>query len=512
MARVSTNGTYLQVNQSLCRMFGYSAPELLQKTFQELTYPDDLEVGLDLFRNLITGKRDYGWLKKRYVHQDGRVIWAQLSTSVVRDSQGTPLYLVSQIQDITDQVRAYQLLEQRVAERTRELATLLEISRTIASTLELEPLLDLILDQLKVMIDYTSASLFSLQGDTLEMVAYRGPRPPEQVLQIRIPVDSDLRETLGGRPEPLVFADILSEESAARNFRQIIDGHLAEPIEHVHSAIWLPLLVKQRVIGGLGVTHTEVGYFTERHAALALTIANQAAIAIENAKLYEQAQAFATLQERQRLARELHDAVTQMLFSASLIAEVLPRLWEIDQVEAQAYLEDLRRLTRGALAEMRALLLELRPASLAETDLGDLLGQLADATAGRARLPVEVEVEVERSLPIEIKIALYRVAQEALNNVVKHARANHVTISLREVPASGEAGNGTGIALCIRDDGRGFDPTYPCPERFGLIIMRERAEAIGATLSIESQPGQGAQVILRWTGSQARQPTIERPL
>ena len=222
--------------------------------------------------------------------------------------------------------------------------------------------------------------------------------------------------------------------------------------------------------------------------------------------MYEQAQEAAALQERQRLARELHDAVTQTLFSASLIAEVLPRLWESNQVEGREYLEDLRRLTRGALAEMRAMLLELRPSALNESDLGGLLRQLADAIAGRSRLPVAVDIQTQRPLPPDVKVALYRVAQEALNNVAKHAKASHVTVSLHDAAPIRERPDAGGVELSISDDGRGFDPTLAFPEHFGLGIMQERAEAIGATVDIHSELGQGTQVVVVWQPARSDEP------
>ena len=131
----------------------------------------------------------------------------------------------------------------------------------------------------------------------------------------------------------------------------------------------------------------------------------------------ERAREMAVLEERNRLARDLHDAVSQTLFSASLIAEVLPRLWERDQDEGRRRLEEVRQLSRSALAEMRTLLFELRPAALAEAELGDLLRQLADTITGRGRLPVTVEISSRTTLPSEVKVAFYRIAQEALNNV-----------------------------------------------------------------------------------------------
>jgi signal transduction histidine kinase len=198
--------------------------------------------------------------------------------------------------------------------------------------------------------------------------------------------------------------------------------------------------------------------------------------------------------ERSRLARELHDAVTQTLFSASLIAETLPRSWERDQEKGRRLLKELRQLSRGALAEMRTLLLELRPAALVETSLSDLLHQLGEAASGRGGVPVKVVVEGECALSPDVHIALYRIAQEALNNAIKHARAGRVTVHLRCTPFSSAETEGRQreqVELVVSDDGRGFSLDEVSPDHLGLGIMSERAEAIGATLEIKSGPGHG---------------------
>ncbi len=194
--------------------------------------------------------------------------------------------------------------------------------------------------------------------------------------------------------------------------------------------------------------------------------------------------------ERSRLARELHDAVTQTLFSASLIADVLPRVWAINQEKGRQQLEEVRLLTRGALAEMRGLLLELRPEALSKAKMGDLLRQLGRAMTGRTGAPVTVTAEGQWSLPPSVQIALYRIAQEALNNAGKHADASQVNVRF-----TCEPGRAT---LSISDDGQGFDIGAIPPGHFGVGIMRERAGAIGAVLEVTSQPGAGAQVMVDW--------------
>jgi signal transduction histidine kinase len=205
--------------------------------------------------------------------------------------------------------------------------------------------------------------------------------------------------------------------------------------------------------------------------------------------LAEKAAQEAVTLERTRLARDLHDAVTQTLFSASLIAEVLPDIWVMSQAEGWKRLDELRQLTRGALAEMRTLLMELRPSALTEIPLPDLLRQLCESLIGRARLPIQFCAEGTRKLPPDLQICLYRITQEALNNVVKHAKATQalVTLQLNEK-----------VTLAIVDNGSGFDPARVPPDHLGLKIMRERAEALGAEISIYSEPGEGTQIFVSW--------------
>lgn len=281
--------------------------------------------------------------------------------------------------------------------------------------------------------------------------------------------------------EPIIVGDTAKDER-----RPLHIGRR----EGVRAYIVIPILLDSAVYGALAACYDAPRTFDADDVRLVRALARRASSAVENARLYARAEATATLEERQRLARELHDAVTQTLFAASLIAEVLPRLWERDPERARERLEELRELTRGALAEMRTLLLELRPAALEEARLGDLLRQLAEATTGRSRVPVVVQLDGEAELPSEVKVAFYRVAQEALNNIAKHAQASQAWVQLR-------AHDGR-TSLSIGDDGRGFDPAAVPPNHLGLGIMRERAARIGAAVTIESAPGHGTLIRIAW--------------
>lgn len=212
----------------------------------------------------------------------------------------------------------------------------------------------------------------------------------------------------------------------------------------------------------------------------------EAAITIRKARLRENAQALARVQERQRLARDLYDAVRQTLFSASMIAESLPRLWERDPRQVGPRLTQLHRLTRGAMAEMRILLLELYPSALAEARLDELLRHLTDALQGRTTIDVTLTVRGQCRLPRRVQTALYHIAQEALDNCARHASASRVDVRLRS--------DADRVELVISDDGRGFDADMILPTATGLGRLRERAESVGAALSITSRAGQGTRL------------------
>jgi signal transduction histidine kinase len=202
--------------------------------------------------------------------------------------------------------------------------------------------------------------------------------------------------------------------------------------------------------------------------------------------------------ERSRLARDLHDVVTQLLFSINLIAGSLPRLWRRDPEMAERSTGELQRLTRGALAEMRTLLLELRPLTIAHTDLNTLVTHLTEGLAARHDIPAEVHTVMSTELPGEVHIAMYRIAQEAMNNVAKHANASSLVVDL-----TGDDGY---VHLAVTDDGYGFDTGEVSAESMGLDIMRERADEIGADLAVSSDPNGGTTVDLTWNDKPAGEP------
>ena len=208
------------------------------------------------------------------------------------------------------------------------------------------------------------------------------------------------------------------------------------------------------------------------------------------ALLVASAEQGAAAAERSRLARDLHDVVTQLLFSINLIAGSLPRLWKSDPATAERTTVELQRLARGALAEMRTLLRELRPDAISGADLGMLVTQLSEGLAARHDIPVTVHTDIAQELPSEVHMALYRIAQEALNNVAKHANASSLVVDL--------TGSNGQVSLSVTDDGVGFEPINGRSGAMGLEIMRERADEIGADLAIVGGADAGTSVNVRW--------------
>lgn len=267
------------------------------------------------------------------------------------------------------------------------------------------------------------------------------------------------------------------------------------PLLHDHGVIsGMSVIIQghEGPYGVLGVYTTQRRTFSHDDIYFIQSIANVLGAAIENTRLSEQAGAAAALEERQRLARELHDSVTQSLFVATSRAEMLPRLWERDPGAAMEHLREVITINRGAMAEMRGLLLELRPEAILNNSLDNLYRQLLDAAPARGEIEGELIVADSSEplpLPPDVHLAFYRIAQESVNNVIKHSNASILRIELTYTADE--------VWVRIVDNGRGFDPNRN-QQGIGLGSMRERAEAIGANLEVTSKQNQGTIVVLHW--------------
>jgi nitrate/nitrite-specific signal transduction histidine kinase len=391
---------------------------------------------------------------------------------------------------------SYTLLEKKVDDRTRELATLNAIAVSVSSSLNLNKVMADALERIMELTGMEHGIAYRIESDDTEaansapdaqkaylrVMAYRGMPPAFADLGEKLPLRQSAAGVAGHRGEPIIWTLKELPTNSAVKERLVTLG--------VEQVIAIPLMAKGRFVGSLNLSTSRSRTYPPEQMALLKTIGQQIGVAVENAYLYEQAQQTAIATERGRLARELHDAVTQTLFSANLIADVIPRIWKRDSEEGLKHLEELRQLTRGALAEMRTLLLEMRPESLERADIGSLITQLADAFVGRARVPISLTLEGECKSTQEVKLVFYRVAQEALNNIAKHSGGRQVDLQLRCQQGQ--------LRMMIKDDGLGFDLATITPEHLGIAIMRERANSIGANLNIETQVGQGTAVELVW--------------
>ena len=251
----------------------------------------------------------------------------------------------------------------------------------------------------------------------------------------------------------------------------------------------VPLIHEGRVVGVLSGYYPRGYRLSDAETAFLKIVADQAAAIAENARLFTDAQAHVALEERQRLARDLHDSVSQALFGIALGAQTALEHLEQNPPAARAPLDYVLQLAEAGMAEMRALIFELRPESLENEGLVVALAKQAAALRARYGITVEEFAEAEPDAPIAVKEALFRIAQEALNNTAKHARARHVELRLKSV--------GDSLVAEIRDDGAGFDPSAQFPGHLGLQSMRERAIRLGGNVEIISSAGHGTIVRAR---------------
>ena len=472
--------TYTEPNQAILNRQPFAVPDLTARLAALYTDDSNLPPQLQAWVAVVS-ERFRSYLSVPLVVKDEVYGSISLYYHTPREFSAEDIELAVAFSDQAALAIENARLYEAEQNRQRELQTLLDVAAAASSSLELDEMLSAALDRLVALVGASRAGVMLLDGESGEL-------EPRMI-----------------RPEHPVAPDDLAEMAQVCRMVVASGEPLYAPVDaalgHIEPGALLPLRVRGQALGVLVIIGPQGSAFSEGHLALFESIADQLGVAIENARLYEQSEQAAVAAERSRLARDLHDAVTQTLFSASLIAEVLPRIWERYPEEGRRRLDELRELTRGALAEMRTLLLELRPSALVDAPLDDLLRQLAESITGRARVPVVVEVEGECVLPPEVKVALYRIAQEALNNVAKHAGASQALVSLRCAPPFPPEIGGEqrgGVELRISDDGRGFDPEGIPPESLGLGIMRERAEAIGATLAIGSEVGRGTEVTAVW--------------
>lgn len=461
----------LYINPSAEKMFGYSADEL-EKLEDYISEIDNDDAGLKASIKEAQAKGWRGELQLRDRDRSDIAVYVRID-NMPTDASTTGLVLTCT--DITKQkeTQASEREQRLLAEVLRDTATIL------TSTLDIQEVFERILANLARLIPHQASSIMLVENGYALIVQSHGY--PQTILQEAMALFDGASITA----IPYLNTMVATKEAI------IVDdlSQLAVPhLQTSQSYVAAPIMFGGNIIGFINVERQEAS--DEGDTVRLQAIADQAAVAIQNARLYARAQSAAIYEERQRLARDFHDSVSQALFSASVIVEAIQRSLPADEeTQVNQLISELHLLTRGALAETRTLLLELKPTKLLETDLSELLKQLAEALWSRKQLDIVTDLTETTAPPLRVKVAFYRIAQEALHNILKHADAERVTVRYR--------GSTLLATLEVEDDGNGFEFNEQ-RAGLGLSNMRERAQSIDADFAINTSIGKGTIVILRW--------------
>ena len=385
-----------------------------------------------------------------------------------------------------ENARLYEAEQNRRAEserRRRVAEGMAEVLAVLNSRQSLQETLDFIATQTCRLLGCGGAAIWHLQDDLLRIRAACGLDP-------QYVAGMTLRRGIGGagralaERRPIVISNLEAEVQFGPS-----GGPFELLLKDYRAVLSVPLIIQEKDYGAITFYYAAAREFSDEELSLARSVTYQVALAIETARLREQAAQAAVLQERGRLARELHDSVTQSLYSVTMYTEAAARLVAAGKAGAPEYLRDARDTAQEALAEMRLLIYQLRPPLLEKGGLADALQLRLDAVERRGGMRAELLVEGEDHLPLATQAELHQIAQEALNNALKHAHARAVRVHLHL---------GDAVArLEIADDGAGFDlAATHAGGGLGLPGMRERAQKVGGRLEIESAPGQGTRIIV----------------
>jgi len=370
--------------------------------------------------------------------------------------------------------------------RVRELSGLAEIARLLTASSPLQQTLDELGAHVCRLVGGAAVAIV-LHGEDAAPNVYGGTGLPEDYAAI---TNAAMATAAGSGFRTIPEIALRSGETAWRRVADIPDSDAALRA-FAQGAGWggtmaAPLRLRDRTIGALACYTATDAPPSASDLSLLTTIADQVAVVVENARLQVRARDLAALEERQRLARELHDSVSQALYGIALGARTARTLLDRDPAQAAAPLDYVLQLAGAGMAEMRALIFELRPESLESEGLVAAIAKQAASMRARYGIVVDAVTGEEPEAPYPVKEALYRIAQEALHNTVKHARARRVEVRLHR--------NAAGLALEVCDDGVGFDPDDAFPGRLGLHTMRERAVRLSGTLDVASAVGDGTRV------------------
>jgi PAS domain S-box-containing protein len=469
-------GCYRYANETAGATLGQSAEQLLGRDFVA-SFPDRERT---LARQRLAGclgGQGGRWLSC-VVRPDGEEREVEYS-HLLWPPNGEPRYLATALRDLTEKRQ----LMGRITAFAR-------IASSVAFAGSLEATLDALAESVDEATGTVGCGVLLMDGEPprVRLVGrHRLPAGYAAVSQAAWSNDAFLPSVEAYRSRrPVVLRD-------ARQ-RLLGDRRYAPLHHHLRAATWetlaaVPLIYQERVLGSLLAAYPPGRSPGEAEVYFLSAIADQAAVAVENARLLAAAQEKAALEERQRLARELHDSVSQALYGIALGARAARTALERDIRRAAEPLDYVLSLAEAGLAEMRALILELRPESLEAEGLVAALDKQVVALRTRHPLPIDVDLGEEPDASGDVKQAVYRIAQEALHNTVKHARATRAELTLRATAVE--------LELAVCDDGVGFDPNGSFPGHLGLRSMRERAATLGGTLEIVSAPGAGTTIRVR---------------
>jgi PAS domain S-box-containing protein len=500
-------GAIRTCNASAERILGLTADQMMGRTSSDprwqaihedgSPFPGDTHPAMVTLRtgkalsNVVMGVR----------RPDATLTWISINSQPLwHEGETAPFAVVTSFNDITERVQAYQILEQRVQERTREIERrrrvvegLRDIVAILNSNRSLEEVLEFVVGQAGRLLQAQAVAVYLVQPDNrlhLQTAARKdSPLPADVCFAVS---EGPLGQAVSQR-QPVVVADVEAMLADAR--ATSADVRLVQCWEqlaaHYRALLALPLAVEEQMLGGMLLYYAHESQLGSEETQLAIILGDQAALAIQNARLRQQAEQLAVVDERHRLARELHDSVTQSLFSLTLLAEAGRRLAGAgDLARVQAHLARLGATAQQSLKEMRLLVYQLRPVELEKEGLIGALQQRLDAVERRAGVEARLLVEGAVQMPSRVEEELYRIAKEALNNALKHAAATSVVVRIRV--ADGQ------LELEVTDNGKGFDPdSAGGTGGLGLVGIRERVERLGGTLTVESSPGLGTQVRVR---------------
>jgi PAS domain S-box-containing protein len=480
---------YTQCSDGVRAVLGYEPGEVVGKMPWDFMPADEAEHLRHYALERAARKEGCSEMANRTLHRDGREVILLTSCVPILDDSGELRGFRGVDKDITLATQTQESLHRSVI----EMNALWQIAETVAGPGDLGVALNTVTRQISDALEARFALVvtFGEGREGRHVVASNAADTAwyEELFLERVQQHLPDLARIVDAGEPVVINDMASGT---------LPGRMAQKVEsHGFSRMLIiPLVLQTEIIGTLLVTRSrDDPPFRDRDIEFAQAAAGSVAAAVVHARLRIEENLKTATEVRDHLARELHDAVTQSVYSASLIAQALPTIWQRSPEEGMAGLGQLQRLVRSALAELRILLYELRPGTLAGVGLDQLLERLGDSLGGQADVSVEIDARVEVPPPQEVKEAMYRVAQEAFNNIAKHARAQRVLASVVSDPH--------GALLEVRDDGVGLDPDAVEGDHMGLAIMRERAQEIGAEFEIARMEPAGTRVVFRWRAPEA---------